>query len=282
MRRREFIAGLGSAAAWPIAARGQQPERMRRIGVLSGFSRSDEATNAYIAAFQQELEKLGWIENRNVRFEVRWAEGDTRKVEEYAAELVSLPAEVVFTIGQPAFDAIRQATRSIPVVFAQVTDPVAAGLIGRLARPAGNMTGFANIDTVAGKLLQMLKEVAPAIAEIGVILQPGNASNLTQVNTLEAVARLLAVRVSTIGARDRADIESGIDAIATRSNTGLLVLSNATTILHRELIATLAARYQIPTIFPYRYFVAAGGLLSYGADLMYVYRGAAGYADRML
>ena len=163
MRRREFIAGLGGAAAWPLAVRAQQDDRVRRIGLLNGFGQSDRAAQAHIGAFKQELQKRGWSEGSNVRFEMRWAADDPRRVQDYAAELVGLPADVVFTVSQPAFNAMRQATRSISVVFAQVTDPVGAGLIGSLARPAGNMTGFANYETVAAKLLELLKEIRRAL-----------------------------------------------------------------------------------------------------------------------
>jgi len=283
VRRRDFITILGGAAtASPLAARAQQRERMRRIGVLNGFGEGDQDAQARIAAFQQELQRLGWTEGRNVRFEVRWAEDDTRKFPAYAAEFVSLPTDVVFTVSQPAFDAMREATRSIPVVFVQVTDPVGRGLIGSLARPGGNMTGFANYETVAGKFVEMLKEIAPGIAEVAVILHPENDSNIANINAIEAAARLLGVRFSIIRARERADIERGIEAFAAKSNTGLIVLSNATTTVHRELIAALAIRHRLSAIYPYRYFAAAGGLLSYGADLMNVYRQAAGYVDRIL
>jgi putative ABC transport system substrate-binding protein len=280
MRRREFIAGLG-AAICPLAARAQGGP-MRRIGVLNGFGQNDPAAKAHIGAFRQELEKLGWSEGRNVKFEMRWAEDDPRKFQEQATELVGLPADVILTVSQRAFSALRQATRSIPVVFVQVTDPLGAGLIASLARPAGNMTGFANYETVAGKLLEMLKEVSPGIAEVGVILHPENASNNANMDALEAAARSFAVRLSTIAIRERADIEPRIEEFAVKPNVGLVVLSNATTTLYREWIAMLAIRHRIPSVYPYRYFTADGGLLSYGADLMEVYRQAAGYVDRIL
>jgi putative tryptophan/tyrosine transport system substrate-binding protein len=268
MRRRKFLAGLGSAVAVPVVARAQQGERVRRIGVLIGFGQSDRAAQTHIGAFRQELQKLGWSEGRNVQFEMRWGEDDPPRFQSYAAELVSLPPDVVFTVSQPAFNAMRQATRSIPTVFAQVTDPVGAGLIGSLAQPAGNMTGFANYETVAGKLLEMLKEISPSIAEVGLILDPENASNNANIDALEAAARSLAVRLSTIAIRERAEIEPGIERFAAGPNVGLVVLSNATTTLYRELIATMAIRHRIPAVYPYRYFTADGGLASYGADLM--------------
>jgi putative tryptophan/tyrosine transport system substrate-binding protein len=250
--------------------------------VLTGFSQSDRAAQAHIAAFRQELQTLGWMEGRNVQFEMRWGEDDARKVQAYAAELVSLPVDVVFTVSQPAFNAMRQATRSIPVVFAQVTDIVGAGLIPRLARPAGNMTGFSNYETVASKLLEMLKEISPSISEVGVILHPENASNIANINPLEAAARSAAVGLSIMHIRQRADIAPEIERFAVKSNVGLVVMSNATTTIHRELIAELAVRHRIPAVYPYRYFALDGGLLSYGADLLDIYRQAGGYVDRIL
>ena len=283
MNRRDFMTLVGgAAAAWPLAARAQQPDRMRRIGVLLALAASDPEGQARIASFKRELAKLGWTEGRNIRIDDRWPGADVGQIERTAAELVALAPDVIFINSQPAFDAMRQATRTIPVVFVQVTDPVASGLLPSLARPGGNLTGLSNYETLGGKLLQLLKEIAPGTTRTAVIHNPENASNIANLHSIEAATASLAVELTAAGVRDAGAIEREIDAFARRSAGGLIVLASPTTNLHRELIIALAARHRLPAVYPYRYFVVSGGLASYGVDNIDLYRRAAGYVDRIL
>jgi putative tryptophan/tyrosine transport system substrate-binding protein len=286
MKRREFITLLGGAAAssslWPLAARAQQAERMRRIGVLLGLRESDPEAQARIAAFRQELQKLGWTVGRNLRMDTRFGADDVKQIRTYAAELVSLAPDVIFINSQPVFDVMREATRTIPIVFVQVTDPVGRGLVASLARPGGNLTGLSNYESMGGKWLEMLKEIAPNVATAAVILTQESASNAASFRTIEDSAPSLGVQLITTGVRDATDIERAIDAFAQRPNGGLIILASPTINGNRDLIIALAARHRLPAVYPYRYFVTSGGLVSYGVDNRDLSRGAASYVDRIL
>jgi ABC-type uncharacterized transport system substrate-binding protein len=283
MRRREFITLLGGAVvAWPLATRAQQPDRMRRIGVLLALAESDPEGQARIGSFRQQLQKLGWVEGRDVRIEDRWPAADVEQIRRAAAELVALAPDVIFINSQPAFDVMRRATSTIPVVFVQVTDPVGSGLLTSLARPGGNLTGLSNYESLGGKLLELLKEIAPGVTRVAVIHNPDNASNIANLHTIDAAVTSLGVELTAAGVRDAGDIEREIDAFARRLRGGLIVLASPTTNLHRELIIALAARHRLPAVYPYRYFAISGGLASYGVDNIDLYRRAAWYVDRIL
>jgi len=283
MRRRDFITLLGgAAAAWPAAARGQQADRMRHVAVMLGLAKSDPEGQARVAAFREELQKLGWREGHNVQFEYRWAADDVQKIAAYASELVGLSPDIIFINSQPVFDAMRQASHDIPIVFVQVTDPVGSGSIASLARPGGNITGFANYESMGGKWLELLKEIAPGVSEAAIILNPDNASNVANLKAIEIASASLDIRLFQIAIRGTADIEPGMEAFARKSNGGVVVLASPTTNANRTFIIGLATRYRLPAIYPYSYFVASGGLISYGVDNKELYRQAASYFDRIL
>jgi putative ABC transport system substrate-binding protein len=281
VKRRQFITLLGGATvAWPLAARGQQPDRVRRIGVLLALAKSDPEGQARMVSFRQELRKLGWTEGRNIRIDDRWPAADIGQIERAAAELVALSPDVIFVNSQPGFDIMRQATRTIPVVFVQVTDPVGAGFVASLARPSGNLTGLSNYD-LGGKLLELLKEISPDVTRAAVIYNSENASNIAHLHSIDAAKASFGVDLTAAAVRDADDIKRQIDEFARRSG-GLIVLASPTTNLHRNAIIALAARHRLPAVYPYRYFVVSGGLASYGVDNIELYRRAAGYVDRIL
>ena len=282
MRRREFIGGLaGAAAAWPLAARAQQGERVQRIGALMNLAANDPEGQLRVAAFQQALQERGWIENRNVRFDIRWGAGNQERYRQYAAELVALSPDVILAAATSVLPWLLQATRTIPVVFTQVTDPVGAGYVKSLAHPGGNATGFANFDfNLSGKWLELLKEVSPGVTRVAVIRNPAASSGVAQFATIQAIAPTVGVTVRPVDATDD-DIEGTIATFAREPNSGLIVLIGAVS-AHRGPILTLAARHRLPAIYPFRYFVTDGGLLSYGPDSVEPYRLAAGYVDRVL
>jgi ABC-type uncharacterized transport system substrate-binding protein len=285
MKRREFIALLGgAAAAWPLAARAQQSERMRRIGVLMSTSADDPQSQLRLVAFVQGLRQAGWTVGHNVQIDTRWASGETSLIHRYAAEFVALSPDVILVGGRAAsvVPAVQQAGRSIPIVFAQAVDPVGSGYIASLARPGGNATGFTQFEyTLSGKWLQMLKEVAPGTTRAAVLREPGTAG-VGQWAVIQTVASSLAVELSPVDARDPAEIERAVTAFAREPNGGLIVVVSSVATVHRDLIIALAAKHRLPAIYPYRYFVAGGGLVSYGPDLIDQYRRAAGYVDRIL
>jgi putative tryptophan/tyrosine transport system substrate-binding protein len=282
MRRREFITLLGGAAAWPLAARAQQPERMRRIGVLMAFAENDPEVQANITAFRQALQKLGWTDGRNARVDYRWGGADSERIRGYAIELVVKP-DVILVSTALVLQPLRQETRSIPIVFTQIGEPVQSGVVASLAHPGGNITGFAAFGaSVWGKSLEVLKEVAPHVARVAVILNPDQAPQAGMWRAVEAAAPSLAVKATATPVRNAVEIERAINAFAREPNGGLIVLPSGPTIVHRELIIALAARHRLPAIYPYRPFVAAGGLICYGLDLAEQYRGAAAYVDRIL
>jgi putative tryptophan/tyrosine transport system substrate-binding protein len=284
MRRREFVSLLGgAAAAWPVAVRAQQPERVRRVGVLMPLAADDPQSLRRLTAFVQGLQQLGWTDSRNVRIDVRWAAGDPDRFRSYAAELVALAPDVILAGAVSSMMPLQQATRSVPLVFVQVTDPVGAGFVASLARPGGNATGFTLFEFgVSAKWLELLKQMAPRLTRVAVLRDPSSSTGIGQFAAMQGVAPALGVEVSPIGVSDPGEIERAMAEFARGSNGGMILVPTAQTLIHRELIITLAARHRLPTIYPYRYFVTAGGLMCYGPDEIEQYRRAAGYVDRIL
>jgi len=283
MKRREFIAGLAVAAAWPLAAPAQQAERVRRIGVLMFVSMDDPAGQSNIATFQQALRELGWTEGRNVTIDYRWFAGDANRRRAYAAELVALAPDVIVAGNGGAARALQQASGTVPIVFAGAPDPVAMGLIESLARPGGNTTGFALVEYVAsGKLLGLLKEIAPRVTRVAVLRTPGSDVGAGALGAIQAAAASIGVEVRPVSSSDAAAIERGVAAFASSPNGRLVVSPTGPAAIHRELIIKLAAHYQLPAIYPGSGFVTRGGLISYGPVGTEGYRLAAGYVDRIL
>ena len=283
MRRREFIAGLGSAAAWPLVARAQQGGRVRRIGVLMNGASDDPEAQTRNAAFLQGLQEWGWAIGRNVRIDTRWAVGDTDRLRRYAAELVALAPDVIQATGASGVAASQRATRTIPIVFANVTDPVGAGLVASLARPGGNTTGFMFTEYgMSGKVLELLKQIAPRVTRAAVLRDSTVAGQIGQFAAIGSVAPSLGVEVSPVDVLDAGEIERAITDFARRPNGGLIVVGSSAALLHRGLIIALAAKHQLPAIAPYHIFVTDGGLISYGPDSIDQYRQAARYVDRIL
>jgi putative ABC transport system substrate-binding protein len=285
MRRREFIGGiLGSAATWPLAARAQQGEQMRRIGVLtSGAAADDPDGQVRSAAFVQGLQQLGWTDGRNIRIDYRWGAGDADNMRKYAAELVALAPDVILASGTASVAPLLQATRTVPIVFVQVTDPVGAGFVDSLAHPGGNATGFLLFEyAISAKWLELLKEIAPRVSRAGVIRDPAQTAGTGQFGVIQSVAPSLGMDVSAINLRDAPEIERGIAAFARSANGGLILTSSALSVVHRDLIVTLAARHKLPAVYYRRQFVTGGGLISYGPDVAEQNRRAAGYVDRIL
>jgi putative ABC transport system substrate-binding protein len=280
MRRREFIKCLGAtAAAWPLAARAQQGERMQRIGVLLPAAADDAEFQVWVGAFLQALAQLGWTIGHNVRIDTRWATTNAADIRRHAAELAALAPDVILASGTSTVGPLLQATRNVPVVFPTVVDPVAAGFVDSLARPGGNATGFLLFEY---KWLELLKEVAPGVKRVAVLRDPTTPTGIGQFGVIQAVAPSLRVEVSPLNMRDAGEIERGIAAFARSSNGGLILSGGNRAILHRDLIITLAARYKLPAVYADRFFVAAGGLISYGPNRIDQYRRAAGYVDRIL
>jgi putative tryptophan/tyrosine transport system substrate-binding protein len=283
MQRRDFLGVLGCAAAWPLAARAQQPERMRRIGALMGIAESDPEGQRYIEAFLQGLQDLGWTPGRNVQIEYRWGGSDPNRIQTNATELVGLKPDVILAQTALTLVPLQQETHTIPIVFMQVIHPVESGFVASMARPTGNLTGFAPFEaSVTTKWLEMLKEISPGVIQVAVILNPDQSPNVVMLRAIEAAAVSLGIRLTVAGVHDAANIEGAINAPMRESNGGLIVLPNPITINHRELIITLAAKHRLPAVYPFRFFVAAGGLMSYGADIVAQYRQAATYIDRIL
>ena len=284
MRRREFITLFsGAAAAWPLAARAQQPERMRRIGVLITTAADDPEGQARLAAFVQGLQQLGWIDGSNVRIETRWPAGNADDTRRFAAELLALAPDVILAPGSATVGPLLQATRAVPIVFVHVPDPVGAGVVDSLARPGGNATGFTGFEYgFSGKWLELLKQIAPGVTRAAVIRDPAITAGIGQWGAIQAVAPSVGVQVSPINARDAGEIERTIIAFARSSKGGLIVTGSGLAGFHRDLIITLAARHKLPAVYFERFFVTAGGLISYGPDLVDQYRRAAGYVDRIL
>jgi putative tryptophan/tyrosine transport system substrate-binding protein len=283
MRRREFIAALGSAAAWPLAAHAQQGERVRRIGVLLPAAADDPEYQARVAAFHQGLALLGWTIGRNVRIDTRWAGVHAAEIRRHAAELAALAPDVILAHGASTGGPLLQATRTVPVVFPVVSDPVAAGYVDSLARPGGNATGFMVWEyNLSGKWLELLKQIAPGVTRAAVLRDPAIGTGTIQFAVIQAVAPSLGVEVNPVNMRDAGEIERAVAAFARAPNGGLIVTASPLAALQRNLIITLAARHKLPAIYYERYFVAVGGLISYGPDFVDQWRRAAGYVDRIL
>jgi putative ABC transport system substrate-binding protein len=283
-RRREFITLVGgAAAAWPLAARAQQGEPMRRVGALMSTAADDPEGQARIAAFQQGLQQFGWTIGRNVRIDSRWPAGDSERIRRYAAELVALSPDVILATGSAAAGPLLQATRTVPIVFVIVPDPVGAGLVNSLARPGGNATGFIQFEyAISGKWLELLKEIAPRVTRAAVLRDPAITGGIGQFGAIQAVAPSLGVEVSPVNVRDAGEIERAIADFARSPNGGLIITGSALAVVHRHLVITLAAKHQLPAVYFQRTFVADGGLISYGADVVDQYRRAASYVDRIL
>jgi putative ABC transport system substrate-binding protein len=285
MQRRQFITFLGGAAAtWPLPARAQQSEQMRRIGVLQGGADTDDPrAQPNITAFLQALQQLGWTEGRNVKIDYRWPAGDADKVRKYAAELVALAPDIILAISTPSLVSLLQATRTVPIVFVGVTDPVGAGFVESLSRPGGNATGFVLFDySLSTKWLELLKEIAPGVKRAAVLRDPAITSGIGQWGAISSAAPSLGVEVSPVNVRDALEIERGVAAFARFGTGGLIVTGSPLSLIHRDLIIALAARHKLPTVYFIRAFVAGGGLISYGPDLVDHSRRAAGYVDRIL
>ena len=284
MRRREFITLIGgAAAAWPLAARGQQPERKRRIGILTLFTESDHEARSWTNALVQRLQELGWTDGRNLYIDYRWAADESSRAPVLAQELLKLQPDVIVACGGPAAIAIAQATHSVPIVFVQLVDPVSLGLVGNLAHPGGNVTGFTHFEpTIVGKWLQALKDVAPSVTRGAVIFDPDNPASAVWLRGVETVAPSFGMLLTPTGVRDAPEIERAIEALAREPNGALIVLPNAVTQHHRELTIALAARYRLAAIYPYRFYAESGGLMSYGFDVPDMYRRSATYVDRIL
>jgi putative tryptophan/tyrosine transport system substrate-binding protein len=283
MRRREVIAGFGAVAIAPFAARAQQRERMRLIGVLLPAASDDAGMQARIAAFHRGLEQLGWTIGRNVRIDTRWATTDAAEIRKHAAELVALAPDVILAHAATTVGPLLQATRTVPIVFLIVIDPVGAGFVQSLARPGGNATGFLMFEYgLSGKWLELIKQLAPGMSRAAVLRDPALASGIGQFGALQAVAPSLGMELSPVDARDASEIERAVTAFARSSGGGLIVTASPAASRHRDLIITLAARWRLPAIYFARYFCTDGGLISYGPDLIDPYRQAAGYVDRIL
>jgi putative tryptophan/tyrosine transport system substrate-binding protein len=283
MKRRAFITLLGGAATWPLAARAQQSSGMRRIGVLLPVAADDPDAQANIAAFLQVLQQLGWSDGRNVRIDTRWAAGNADNIRKYAAELAALAPDVIFTSGTATLAPLLQAARTVPIVFGSVADPVGAGFIKSLARPGGNATGFIQFEyTLSGKWLELLKQISPGVTRVAVLRDAAITSGIGQFAVIQSVAPSVGVEVSAINVRDAGEIEGDIADFARTSNGGLIVTASALASTHRDLIIALAVRHKLPAVYYRRYFVARGGLISYGYDSVDQYRRAAGYVDRIL
>ena len=284
MKRREFITLLGgAAAAWPLAARAQQRERMRRIGLLLNLGSDDQEGQTRNAAFLQALQELGWTVGRNLRIDYRWGAGNAELYRKHAADLVALAPDIILTNGTSTIGPVLQTTRTVPIVFVNVTDPVAGGFVESLARPGGNATGFASAEYgMAGKWLELLKQIAPHVKHAAVIRNPRVASGSGQFGAIQAVAPFLGMETNPIDARDAGDIERGITSLAGSSNAGLIVTANGATLVHRDLIIRLAAKFKLPAVYWQRVFATSGGLMSYGDDANDQYRRAADYVDRIL
>ena len=283
MKRRTFIAGLGSAAAWPVVARAQQPARMRRIGVLMNLATDDPESLTRIAAFHQGLQEVGWNIGRNVQIDYRSGLGDADRYRRYAAELVALAPDVILATGGTTVKPLLQATRTVPIVFVQMIDPVGQGYVASLERPGGSVTGFMIIEfSISGKWPELLKQIAPSVTRVAVLRDPALGSGTSQFAVIQAVAASLRMEeVTPVDVRDVGETERAVAAFARGSNGGLIVTTSTLAQVHRELIITLAARHRLPAVYPFRFFVTGGGLISYGPDTIDQYRRAAGYVDRI-
>jgi ABC-type uncharacterized transport system substrate-binding protein len=283
MRRREFITFMGVAAAWPLIARAQQADQVRRIGALTISDRENPEIKARLAAFVHELQRLGWTEGRNLQIDLRATGGDTAKTRRSATELVALRPDVILASGSLPVASLLEATRTVPIVFTLVVDPVGAGIVDSLARPGGNTTGFMLFEyTLSAKWPELLKQVAPGVTRVAVPRDPTATAGIGQFAVIQALAPSVGLEVNAINVRDAGEIETAIAAFARAANGGLIVTAGPGSLIHRDLIVALAARHRLPAVYFDRFFVAAGGLISYGANIIDQFRQAAGYVDRIL
>jgi putative tryptophan/tyrosine transport system substrate-binding protein len=281
MRRREFITLIGGGAVWPIAAQAQQPERVRRIGVLMNRAAENPEGQDRLAAFHQGLQELGWGVGRNVRIDTRWSEDNADQTVKHAADLVALTPDIILASGTLAVTALQRINRTLPIVFAAVADPVGAGIVDSLAHPGGNATGFMIYEyNLAAKYLELLKEIAPSVTRVAIIRNPANPAGLATFGTLQNAAQSLGLEASPINIRDAGEMERSVAAFARSPNGGLIVTQTAN--FHRDLIIALAARHKLPAVYTLRYDVTGGGLLSYGPDVVDQFRQVATYVDRIL
>jgi len=283
IERRKFLATLGAAAAWPLAARAQQRERMRRVGVLMHLAADDPEGQSRVAAFLQGLQEAGWAVGRNVNIDVRWAAGEADRFRRYAMEIVALTPDVILTSAPPSIRAMQQATRTVPIVFVLIPDAVGTGIVDSLSRPGGNTTGFTSTELgMPVKWLELLKDIAPKMTRAAVLRDAADATAIGQFGAVKGAAPSFGVEISPIGVANAEEIERGITAFAREPNGGLIVLPVPTTVIHRTLIIELAARHRLPAVYNSRYWIAEGGLVSYGPDVLDQYRRTAGYVDRIL
>jgi putative tryptophan/tyrosine transport system substrate-binding protein len=283
MQRRDFITLLGGAVASPLAARAQESERKRRIGVLMPGTADDAEYQARMAPFLHGLQQLGWSDGRNVRIDTRWAAGDANLIRKYAAELIALTPDVILAPGTTSLGPLLQATRTVPIVFTTLLDPVGAGFVDSLARPGGNATGFIAFEYgLSGKWLELLKQIAPSLTRVAILRDPATAAGIGQFAAIQSVAPSFGVELRPIDMRKADEIERAVTAFARSSNGGLIVTAGSGSVMHRGLIIMLAARHQLPAVYSAHHFVTGGGLISYGPDRVDQYRQAAGYIDRIL
>jgi putative ABC transport system substrate-binding protein len=283
LKRRAFLALLGGTAAWSLGTSAQPAERVRKIGWLTALDGDDPEVKVWARAFRDELQRRGWEEGHNIRIEYRSAAGDLDRLRSDAAELVGMMPDVLFANATPALVGLSRETRSLPIVFVQVSDPVKLGFVASLARPGGNMTGFANFEhAIGGKWLELLKDTAPGRTRVAVLLDPDNPSQAAYLQGIEAAVPTFGAQLTRIEVRNAPDIERRIGEFAQQPNGALIVAPNAVTIFNRDLIIALAAKNRLPAVYPYRFFPASGGLISYGVDLPEIYRKAASYVDRIL
>ena len=283
MRRRDFIGAVVGSAAWPIVARAQQPERIRRIGVLMNRAADDPEGKARFATFQQALQQLGWSDGRNVRIDIRWGEDNIERERKYATELVAFAPDIILASGTVSVTALQNISGTLPIVFAAVTDPIGAGFVDSLARPGGNITGFMIYEySLSGKWLELLKQIAPNVTRAAILRDVTNPSGIALFSAIQSAAQSLGVQVNPVSTRTASEIERAIAAFAGSPNGGLIVTPHGAASVHRELIVALAARYKLPAVYYRSYFVDRGGLMSYGYDDLQQYRSAASYIDRIL
>ena len=285
MQRREFIGLLGGVGfAWPLNAYAQKPgDQVRRIGVLIPFKGTDPETQALFAAFKQRFQELGWIDGRNILFEIRFTDGNPERTRNAGVELVKLEPDVILAYANPAVSALKPITSTIPIVFTQASDPVGSGFISNLAHPGGNITGFHSFEpTIGGKWLEMLKEIAPDVRRVAVVHHPNIAANVAFVRAAEAAASTFGATVTAVGVRDKGDIEPALEDFAREPDGGLIVAPAPPTFDNRDLITALAARLRLPAVYSYRFFVTSGGLASYSLEGKDLWRAAASYVDRIL
>jgi putative tryptophan/tyrosine transport system substrate-binding protein len=283
MRRREFITLLGGAVTWPIAARAQQADRVRRVPVLMGYAESDPIAQAQVAAFRQRLQELGWTDGQNIRIDGHFVSEDPDIIRTRVLEVLGMAPDVIVVNSNLPAAAVVKGTRTVPIVFISVSDPIGSGFVASLPRPGGNVTGFANFEpTIGGKWLQTLTEIAPSVKRVALLLHPETPPNVGFLHAAEAAAPSFGVKLTAVGVHSAAEIERGITAFAAEPDGGLIVAPHIVTNFNRDLVIALAARLRLPTVYPLRYYATSGGLISYGFDVVDQFRRGAAYVDLVL